>query len=157
MCVVCCVCVILRYVKRELRTLTEADREKFLDAAQALWQYNDVDGQKKYGDYFTSVQTYVIEHAQASGDIQCDQFHEGTGNQLPFILCMDCCGCLCELWALWYGTSPQYLSSIWTFIIEDDTLSSTWCREQCVGFRAYRLTKLRCFLCIMVVGHVGYV
>eukprot|EP00401_Gymnodinium_catenatum_P039603 CAMPEP_0117457852 /NCGR_PEP_ID=MMETSP0784-20121206/625_1 /TAXON_ID=39447 /ORGANISM="" /LENGTH=431 /DNA_ID=CAMNT_0005251345 /DNA_START=226 /DNA_END=1518 /DNA_ORIENTATION=- len=71
--------VYVRYVKRELRDLTAADRERFLDAAHALWEYNTEDGRAKYGSGFTSVETFVEEHALASNDIRCDAFHEGTG------------------------------------------------------------------------------
>lgn len=71
--------LISKYVKRELRSLTIADRERFLDAAAVLWQLGDIEGRAKYGSQYTSVATFVVEHAQASGDIQCDQFHEGSG------------------------------------------------------------------------------
>ena len=66
-------------MKRELRSLTEADREKFLDAAAALWQYSDEEGRALFGDGFTSAATFVEEHALASNDMMCDQFHEGSG------------------------------------------------------------------------------
>lgn len=44
-----------RYVKREIRSLTLSDREKFLDAAYAIWNYNQKDGVSKYGPKFTSI------------------------------------------------------------------------------------------------------
>jgi hypothetical protein len=69
----------VKYVKRELRTLTEADRNKVLDAAAALWKYNEADGQALYGDAYVPLQTFVEVHSLASNDILCDQYHEGSG------------------------------------------------------------------------------
>ena len=71
--------MLLRYVKRELRSLTVNDREKFLDAASKMWIYNETEGKEIFGGNFTSIHTFVREHAIASGDIMCDQFHEGSG------------------------------------------------------------------------------
>lgn len=44
-----------------------------------VWQYSQEDGTKKFGSEFTSMDTYVAIHSQASNDILCDQFHEGSG------------------------------------------------------------------------------
>ncbi len=71
--------VVLKYVKRELRTLTVADREAFLDAAAEIWNYDTTSGREIYGSQFTSIQTFVAEHSLASNDIRCDSFHEGSG------------------------------------------------------------------------------
>lgn len=68
-----------RYVKRELRSLTVVDREKFLDAAATLWQYSTTEGRKIFGKSYTSAATFVEEHALASNDIRCDSYHEGSG------------------------------------------------------------------------------
>lgn len=72
--------VLCRYVKRELRTLSDNDRELFTTAASELWKYNQTEGQKKYGNSFTSIDEFVLEHAFSStGDVNCDHWHEGTG------------------------------------------------------------------------------
>jgi len=70
---------IVKYVKRELRSLTDGDRRRFLKAASKIWKYSTVEGRAKYGDQFTGIDTLVEEHALASNDIRCDQFHEGSG------------------------------------------------------------------------------
>jgi Common central domain of tyrosinase len=66
-------------VKRELRSLTSADKESFLDAAAEIWNNRQLEGEAKYGKMFTSVDTLVAVHSLASNDIMCDGFHEGTG------------------------------------------------------------------------------
>jgi Common central domain of tyrosinase len=65
-------------VKRELRSLTVQDREIFLEAVAELWWNDDNTGKQKYGPRFTSVSTFTEQHSLASGDIMCDQFHEGS-------------------------------------------------------------------------------
>jgi hypothetical protein len=71
--------IIIRYVKREIRSLTDSDREKFLDAAATIWQYSQEDGREKFGAKFTSIGTLVATHALSSNNVMCDEVHEGTG------------------------------------------------------------------------------
>lgn len=66
-------------MKRELRQLTLADKNRFLDAAIVLWKTDTLTGRKMYGPQYTSIATFVEEHALASNDIRCDGYHEGTG------------------------------------------------------------------------------
>jgi len=47
--------LIVKYVKRELRSLTLADREAFLSAAVQLWTYTTDDGREIYGEDFVSI------------------------------------------------------------------------------------------------------
>jgi hypothetical protein len=68
------------YVKRELRTLTEEDRENFLDAMFKMWEVGTKKGREVYGEDFTGMDRFVSVHAdQATGDIKCDKWHEGSG------------------------------------------------------------------------------
>jgi hypothetical protein len=46
---------LFRYVKREIRTLTVEDRERFLDAAAAVWKYSQAEGEALFGSKFTSI------------------------------------------------------------------------------------------------------
>jgi hypothetical protein len=68
------------YVKREVRTLSEEDRENFLDAMHTIWSTGTKVGRTLYGDDFTGMDRFVSVHAsQATGDIKCDKWHEGSG------------------------------------------------------------------------------
>jgi hypothetical protein len=68
------------YVKRELRKLTEEDRENFLDAMYEIWRLTTIEGRKIYGQDFTGIDRFVYIHTKsATGDIWCDEWHEGTG------------------------------------------------------------------------------
>lgn len=69
----------VKYVKREIRSLTTEDREKFLNAAAVMWNVKTENGRKMYGESYTSADTFVLEHSLASNDIRCDSYHEGSG------------------------------------------------------------------------------
>jgi hypothetical protein len=55
--------LICKYVKREVRTLTVEDREAFLDAFHALWEYGQEEGVAKFGDKYTAMETLVAAHS----------------------------------------------------------------------------------------------
>lgn len=68
------------YVKREIRALSIDDREKFLDAMHTIWTTSTDQGRLKYGPKFTGMDQFVAVHAdQATGDLDCDHWHEGSG------------------------------------------------------------------------------
>ena len=39
-------------MRREIRSVSESDLDDFLDASHVLWEYNDAEGQKKFGEDF---------------------------------------------------------------------------------------------------------
>ena len=66
-----------KYVKRELRSLTKADKERFLTAMNTV--FRSPRGTTKYGDSFMPTDVLVEQHAIASNDIMCDTMHDGSG------------------------------------------------------------------------------
>lgn len=70
---------ICKYVKRELRSLTTDDRERFLDAAAMIWAYSTEEGREIYGEKFTGIDSFVAIHMNSSNHIMCDSYHEGSG------------------------------------------------------------------------------
>ena len=66
-----------RYVKREIRSLTDDDRERFLLAASTMWQLNSSCGRSRYGSKYSAIADFVSLHSMSSDDIMCDGFHEG--------------------------------------------------------------------------------
>jgi len=68
------------YVKREIRNLLSEDRDAFLNAAFTIWDVSTQMGREKYGSDFTGMDLFAREHAaEATGDILCDHWHEGSG------------------------------------------------------------------------------
>lgn len=59
-----------KYVRRELRDLTEGDRVKFLDAMEAYFKTPDAEGLDKYGEGFFSYERLTAYHnAAVSGRV----------------------------------------------------------------------------------------
>eukprot|EP01035_Chromulina_nebulosa_P061298 gene61298-83840_t len=69
----------VKYVRREIRTLTEEDRNKFFNALRLIFSYNDVDGQAIYGSKFHSAEYFLYLHLQGAGTSDCDHWHDGAG------------------------------------------------------------------------------
>lgn len=70
---------ICMYVRREVRTLAQADLDKYLDASAKLNELTEEEGRKLYGNQFHS-SSYVVRfhHFNAAQQDQ-DHIHEGNG------------------------------------------------------------------------------
>ncbi|CAM9612742.1 unnamed protein product [Choristocarpus tenellus] len=71
--------VMCKYVRREIRTLTDEDREELLDAMYVMWELDTVEGREKYGPDYMSVWDLGLLHFLAGEDVECDHFHHGLG------------------------------------------------------------------------------
>ena len=69
----------VKYVRRELFTLTDADRELFLNTMHTLWTVSTTEGQKLYGDEYRSIHYFTQIHVDGPAFPECDLFHEGPG------------------------------------------------------------------------------
>lgn len=69
----------VKYVRREISTLTDSDREAFLNAFHKLWVVSTTMGQLLYGDRYKSVNYFATLHNDGGGNSVCDEFHGGLG------------------------------------------------------------------------------
>lgn len=69
----------VKYVRRELQSLTDRDRTEFLDALRTLWDVSTVDGQKLYGPKYKSLYYFATIHNDAGANPYCDEFHTSNG------------------------------------------------------------------------------
>jgi hypothetical protein len=69
----------VKYVRRELLSLTDADREEFLDAFHTLWTVTTRTGINRYGKNYKSAQYFAQIHNDGVANSICDEFHAGTG------------------------------------------------------------------------------
>jgi hypothetical protein len=67
------------YVRRELRTLTDDDRNAFFDAAEVLFRTPTAAGQALYGAKFYGLGTFAMDHNVLAGNSDCDHMHDGLG------------------------------------------------------------------------------
>ena len=71
--------VAVKYVKRELRTLTEADRTAFLDALEVVFKTPTEAGVEKYGSNYMGAELLVKNHLDGAGRAECDHWHDDAG------------------------------------------------------------------------------
>lgn len=69
----------VKYVRRELSSLTEDDREEFLDAFHKLWTVSTTEGVVLYGSRYKSINYFATLHNDGGGNGVCDEFHGGHG------------------------------------------------------------------------------
>ena len=67
-----------RYVRREIRSVSDADRETFLTALKVMYTLSDDEGQALYGSKFHSAGFYAAKHLNGAGVSDCDHWHDGA-------------------------------------------------------------------------------
>lgn len=72
--------VVVKYVRRNIQSLNDFDREEFLDAFRTLWDVNTKDGMELYGNKrYKSLYYFAQIHNDAGGNPACDEFHRNAG------------------------------------------------------------------------------
>ena len=71
--------VMCKYVRREVRSLTDADREAWLSAVQVLQRVPTGVGQDLYGSAYYSKDHFTRTHLYYGGALDCDHWHQGAG------------------------------------------------------------------------------
>jgi hypothetical protein len=67
------------YVRRELRSLTDSDLSKAMDAMYTLWEYTDAEGQPTYGKEYHGIVYFASMHDFNAAWQDGDHIHEGLG------------------------------------------------------------------------------
>ncbi|CAM9705683.1 unnamed protein product, partial [Hapterophycus canaliculatus] len=73
------VSVMVKYVRREIRQLSQTDREAFFDAMEQLYRLPTAEGNKLYGDEYKGIQFFVQMHLDGAGVADCDHWHDDAG------------------------------------------------------------------------------
>lgn len=68
-----------RYVRRELRDLTVADRELYFNAVSVVYRTSQAEGERSFGKSFRSAAWLVREHLYGAADRACDHWHDDAG------------------------------------------------------------------------------
>lgn len=68
-----------KYVRREIRNLTDTERNTFLDTAQLIYATGQSEGERLYGDKYRSIETLIASHLRGAADISCDHWHDDAG------------------------------------------------------------------------------
>jgi hypothetical protein len=109
-----------KYVKRELRSMSDKDREGFLTALQTVYTTSTSDGVSKYGEHYVGIEDLVKAHLSAAGTKDCDHWHDDAGimvHHLSFTLKMEL--------AL-QAVDPAVTIPYWEYTIDSATLGGDW-------------------------------
>ena len=68
-----------KYVRREIRSLTETDRAAFFKALRYLYTIKEDTGKERWGDKFQTMQYFLYKHLNGAGRTDCDHWHDGAG------------------------------------------------------------------------------
>jgi hypothetical protein len=69
----------VKYVRREVRSLTDVDREAFFDALYKIYTVDAASGKKLYGAKFQTAEYFLWKHLTGAGTADCDHWHDGAG------------------------------------------------------------------------------
>ncbi|CBJ25520.1 ortho-aminophenol oxidase [Ectocarpus siliculosus] len=73
--------VMVKYVRREIRTLTDEERVELLDAMHQIWtvRVSGGNGIELFGDGYADISSINRLHFKAAQNKSCDHFHDGLG------------------------------------------------------------------------------
>lgn len=66
-----------KYVRRELRRLTESDLEEYLKATAAVHRLSLAEGQRLYGSKFKNYEYFTAKHLDRRSLLECTPYHKG--------------------------------------------------------------------------------
>jgi hypothetical protein len=68
-----------KYVRREIRSMTDDDRNTFLDALHTMYTVPMAEGKVLYGDKYVDAAYCLKKHLYGAGRTDCDHWHDGAG------------------------------------------------------------------------------
>ena len=68
----------VKYIRREVRSLTETDRTKFFKALKVFYDTDLEEGKKLYGEKFNNAEYFLLKHLNGAGRSDCDHWHDGA-------------------------------------------------------------------------------
>lgn len=69
----------VKYIRREIRALSDDDRTAFFDALYKIYTVDSHTGKSTYGSKFNTAEYFVYKHLNGAGTTDCDHWHDGAG------------------------------------------------------------------------------
>lgn len=108
------------YVRREIRSLTDADLDKTMETMWALWKYDDATGQSIYGDNYHNYKYLLNFHYFNAAWMHSDHIHEGNGFQAQHIKMSNMFEVAMQ------AVDPSITLPYWDFTIETASNIAVW-------------------------------
>ena len=109
----------VKYIRREIRSLTDEDREDYFNALDLIYQLDETTGQSIYGSKYHSAEYFSYKHLTGAGTTDCDHWHDGAGiitHHMAFSL---------EFEQTLQSINPSLASHYWEYGM-DTYLYDTW-------------------------------
>jgi len=71
--------IMVRHVRRELRSLTDEDRDKILSVMEIMYYTPSVVGKTIYGENYRSISDFMLDHLKGAAQKTCDHWHDDAG------------------------------------------------------------------------------
>ncbi|CAB1119544.1 TYR [Ectocarpus sp. CCAP 1310/34] len=71
--------IMVKYVRREIRTLHNSDRVAFFDALETLYRLPTSEGVQQFGSDYKGIDYFVQLHLDGAGVKDCDHWHDDAG------------------------------------------------------------------------------
>lgn len=71
--------VTAKIIRREIRSLSESDRDNYFAALRMFYVISQEDGERFYGSNYMSLTYLVRQHLYGAASITCDHWHDGAG------------------------------------------------------------------------------
>jgi len=65
----------VKYVRREIRSLSPSDKTKFIEALKIIYTLNKKKGKELYGEKFRSVEELLVKHLNGAATSDCDHWY----------------------------------------------------------------------------------
>lgn len=69
----------VKYIRREIRSLTASDQQKFISTLRMLYDLDLTTGQAKFGSKYFNAEYFLAKHLNGAGKTDCDHWHDGAG------------------------------------------------------------------------------
>ena len=106
-----------KYVRREIRDLTDADRRKYLEGMEQISMLPLADGQALYGNKFMNLESFAVKHIHTQ---ECSPFHGG----LSFITAH--AAFTLELEQALQAIDPSITQPYWDYTLDYFMLGHEW-------------------------------
>ena len=116
----------VKYVRREIRSLTDDDRTDYFDALSKIYSFDETAGQALYGSKFHSAEYFSYKHLSGAGTSDCDHWHDGAGiitHHMAFTL---------EFEQSLQAINPKLANPYWEYGM-DTYLYNTWSESPIFG------------------------
>ena len=71
--------IALKYIRREIRSLSDEDRNAWLIALKLMYTVDGETGRSNFGAKFVSAEELLYKHLNGAGRTDCDHWHDGAG------------------------------------------------------------------------------